>query len=83
MNVSLLILILLAIIALLGISVLNENRKQHSAQSPKASGFQRRIDSNVPATYYNQQHKNPWIVEPQNAASSRSQPGSSREPGNP
>ena len=73
MNATLLIVILLVIFALVGVSLLNEKRKQHSAQSPTASANQRRMDSYTQARYYNhQQHKNPWIVTPQDSDSGKS-----------
>jgi hypothetical protein len=72
MNATLLIVILLVIFALVGVSLLNEKRKQHSAQSPTASANQRRMDSYTQARYYNHQHKNPWIVKPQDSDSGKS-----------
>lgn len=74
MNAALLIVILVLIIALVGISMLNEKRKQHAAQRPDGSAFQRRIDSNSPGIFYSQHHKNPWVVDPPHAQPSSAKP---------
>ena len=66
MNITLMLIIALVIFALIGLSVLFKRRDQHAARSLSESATQRVADSMYePARYFNQQSKNPQIVNPQ------------------
>ena len=56
---------LLVIFALIGLAVLFKRRNQSAARPLSGSAYERAADSYTPARYYNQQSKNPQIVNPQ------------------
>lgn len=78
MNIGLAIVALIVFLALVGLAVISEQRKRHGASPLTGSAFQRRADSYTPAQYYNQQSKNPWVVDPHKEEAADNQSASTK-----